>query len=101
MAPLRYQGSPVPGCVAFGRRSQCPSLAGKWIACGAGAAGAAGAVIGNVTKLQDATRVTEDGRDCELPIVYGVRAHPADLQATVHCVCMQPRSCHHAPASAQ
>ncbi len=76
MAPLQYQGSPVLGCVAFGGRSQCPSLAGRWIACGAGAAGAAGAVTGNATQLRDAARVTTDGQDCELPIVYGVRAHP-------------------------
>ena len=86
MAPLQYQGSPVPGCVAFDGRIQCPSLAGKWIACGAGAAGAAGAVTGTVTQLRDAARVTTYGQDCELPVVYGVRIEvKAPVQANARC----------------
>ena len=75
MMSLQHRGGPVPGCVVFGGHSQCPSLAGKWIACGSGAAGAAGAVTGQVAALQDAARVTTDGQACELPVVYGVRAH--------------------------
>ncbi len=89
MAPLRYQGSTVPGCVTFGSRSRCPSLAGKWIACGPGATGAAAAVTGNVTQLRDAARVTTDARACELPVVYGVRALPPanPCTASVRHVC--------------
>ena len=73
MTPLQYQGDEVTGCVKFDGKSRCPSKAGQWIACGRGAAGAAGEVEGNTTVLQDTDRVTSAGQSCELPIVYGVR----------------------------
>ena len=96
MTSLQYQGGPVRGCVVFDGRSQCPSLAGKWIACGSGAAGTAGAVTGQVTALQDVARVTADGQACELPVVYGVRAH---LNAPAHMVlhCRSGGSAHSHP----